>query len=51
MKKNKRIEIIRSMLNNGNSVVKIANSLETSPQLIYWYMKKYDIEKEKFDKI
>lgn len=48
MKRNKKLEIIKALLKEGKSVVNIANTLETSPQLVYWYIDKYNLEK--FDK-
>ena len=44
MKNNKKIPIIKELYEKGNSVLEIALALRTSPQLIYYYIKKHDLK-------
>jgi transposase-like protein len=50
MKRNKKLQIIKAMLLDGKTVVSIANTLDTSPQLVYWYIKKYKLERKSLTK-
>ncbi len=50
MKRNKKLEIIKAMLLDGKTVVNIANTLDTSPQLIYWYINKYKLKRKSLTK-
>jgi len=44
MKNNKTPAIVQELLNKGNTVLEISLSLRTSPQLIYYYIKKHNLK-------
>lgn len=45
MLNNKKIEIIKELYAKGNSVLDIAISLRTSPQGVYYYIKKHNLKR------
>jgi predicted transcriptional regulator len=46
MKNNKTPAIIQELLNKGNTVLDIALALRTSPQGVYYYIRKHNLKRD-----
>jgi len=46
MKNNKKIPIIKELYEKGNSVLDIALALRTSPQGVYYYIRKHNLKRD-----